>query len=82
MNHWENDFGEEFETEEEAREDAFEKMEQADLIEGLEISIGFTTLLEWAMKQPNFWDDFNDAICEAEDIFFRDNYYEVKDSEE
>jgi len=79
--HWENDFGEEFETEEEARDDVYEKMDQIDLIEGLKTSISFTTLLAWAIKQPNFWDDFNDAVYEAENMFFHDNYHEVEDVE-
>lgn len=82
MSHWENDFGDEFETREEAFEDVTEKMDDMDLARGLESIIEFKVLLEWAMKQDGFWDHFCDEIEQAEMEFFDDNYYEVIDEEE
>lgn len=77
---WENEFGEQFETEEEAREDVYESMELQDYINGLAEKIDKSQLLEWCWQQTKgkFIDDFNDEIAEVEDDFFRENYYEVE----
>lgn len=82
MSHWENEFGDEFETREEALESVTERMDDRDLTCALEYSIGFSVLLDWAMQQDGFWDHFCDEIEQAEMEFFSDNYYEVEDEEE
>lgn len=82
MSHWENEFGDEFETREEAFEDVTEKMNDMDLACSLESIIGFKALLDWAMAQDGFWEHFCDEIEQAEMEFFSDNYYEVEDEEE
>ena len=82
MSHWENEFGDVFETREDAFEDVSEKMDDTDLACSLESIIGFKTLLDWAVTQDGFWEHFCDEVSEAELEFFSDNYYEVEDEEE
>lgn len=81
---WENEFGEQFETEEEARENAFDTMALGEYIDRLAKKIDKSQLLEWCWQQTHgkFIDDFNDEIAEVEDDFFRDNYYEVEVEDE
>ena len=69
MSYFTNEWGGEFDTYEEAREATLENFDTEDLSEYLETCISFYTLLEWAMKQPNFFDDFGDKITAAEDYF-------------
>ena len=80
--HWENEWGDEFETEEEAREDSYERMDHTDLNEELGMVLSYNDLLNWCWKQPNFIDEFWEAIEEAERNYFENNYYEVEDEEE
>ena len=82
MSHWENEFGDEFATREEALESVTEKMDYTDLACALEYSIGFRTLFDWAMQQDGFWDHFCKEIESAETEFFNDNYYEVEEEDE
>ena len=79
--HWENEWGDEFETREDAFEDACERMDSTDLDEELGMVLSFSDLLDWCWRQPNFMDDFDDAIQKAERNYFENNYYEVKDEE-
>ena len=82
MRHWENDWGDEFETREDAFEDARTRMNRVDLDEEMGMVLSFSDLLDWCWQQPNFIDDFYDAIEEAEQNYFENNYYEVEDDEE
>lgn len=79
MAHWENDWGEEFETEEEARENVLENIEWADYEEQFFDIVPFHNLFEWARKQDGFFEDFEMELCEAENRFFNDNYHEIKE---
>lgn len=79
--YWENDWGDTFETEEEARNNVYDRMTDDDLIEELGYSIGYTELILWAMKQDQFFIDYADAIEEARDSFFRSNYHYVEEEE-
>lgn len=78
MNHWEDEFGNRFETEEEARDDSYEKMSKFDLIGHLGTILSYTEILEWAMHQDDFWERFDSAIFAAQDEFFQDYYFEVE----
>ena len=69
MVYYTNEWGGEFDTYEEAREATLENFETSDLSEYLESNISFYTLLEWAMKQPKFFDDFEEKITAAENDF-------------
>ena len=80
--HWENEWGDEFETEEEAREDSYARMNRTDLNEELGMVLSFSDLLDWCWNQPNFVDEFWEAIEEAERNYFESNYYEVEDDKE
>ena len=80
--HWENDWGDEFETREDAFNDACERMDRTDLNEELGMVLSYSDLLDWCWRQPNFIDEFYEAIEEAERNWFENNYYEVEDEEE
>ena len=69
MVYYTNEMGGEFDNYEEARDATLEYFETEDLSEYLETCISFYALLEWAMKQPKFFDDFEDKITAAEDDF-------------
>lgn len=81
---WESEFGAQFETEEEAREDALCTMELNEYIDGLAGKIDKSRLLEWCWMHTDgkFFDDFYDEISDVEDDFFRENYYEVETDED
>lgn len=81
---WENEFGEQFETEEEARDAMYDNMELADYIEGLADKIDLRSLLEWCWQNTDnkFIEDFEDKIYEVEDDFFNENYHEVEVEDE
>lgn len=77
------EFGNEFETYEEAAESCVETMETDDYIESLEYQIDYSRLLNWAMKQQSFFEDFEDEIHKAEEEFCNNyiSYYEDEKEE-
>lgn len=81
---WENDFGEQFDTMEEARDAMYDNMELTDYIEGLADKIDIRSLLEWCWFHTDnkFIEDFEDKIYEVEDDFFNENYHEVEVEDE
>lgn len=82
MAQWENDWGDEFETEEDARENVIEKMEWSDYEEELQYIISFHDLFVWAHNQVGFYEYFENELNEAENNFFKANYHEVNEEEE
>jgi hypothetical protein len=73
-----------FDTYEDAREDASEKMDWDDLANFFQNHVTFVELLKWASKQENFWAEYENDIFQAEDDYFTENYWEeeVEDEEE
>ena len=63
---YETDYGEQYEDHDEAVQSVIANMELSELFTALEDKISMRTLLDWAWKQPNFFDDFCDEICDAE----------------
>ena len=80
---WENDFGEEFETQEEARENVYERMELDDYLTRISDIIDVDKLLRWAWGKADFFETFDEEVLDAERRFFEDNYHEcvVEDEE-
>lgn len=90
---WENEFGEQFDTYEEARENVYEHMELNDYFERMAaqfidsetllrtIYIRIDNLLDEGYRF-NFWDLFEDESHTAEEQYFNDNYYEVEPEED
>jgi hypothetical protein len=78
---WENDWGETFDTEEEARENVQQHMEREDYELQLEYIISHSKLLAWAMEQDAFYERFEEEISKAEAEFFDENYHEVAEDE-
>lgn len=63
-------------TEEEAREDMYEKIGIDDYLYYMPIS--FDKILEWCFSQPEFREQFEDALASAEDEYFKENYTEIE----
>lgn len=69
----------EFDSYEDAWDDAMEQMDFADFAERFEGQVGFWELLKWAQKQPNFYNHFEVAISNVEQDYFDDFYRELED---
>ena len=82
MIYYTNEWGGQFDTYEEAREATLEYMDFYDLSEELQYHVSFYALLEWAMKQPKFFDDFGDKVTAAEDEFCNEYIHEWEDEDE
>lgn len=76
-----DDFAE-FDSYEKAWEDAMEQMDIDEFIEHFTNYVDFSDLLKWAQKQPNFYDDFDEAVSNAEQDYFDDFYRELEDDED
>lgn len=81
---WVNYDGDRFDSYEEAYDDAREKMEPLNFAEHFENYVDYEQLLNWALRQDNFWMEFEDAACQAEQDYFEEWYHEeeVEDEED
>ena len=71
-----------FETEDEAREDAYENITWDDLEEHFQNNINFHDFFTKVRENmPNFFEVFEDEWCEAENEYFNDNYWEEEKEE-
>ena len=61
--------------------DMEEQMTLEDFSEYFGCHVSYDHLLEWAMKQENFFNEFEDYYSLAEQEYFRDYYHEVEDEE-
>lgn len=77
---WKNDWGEEFDTEEDARENVWKHMGRDHYEDRLEYIINHSKLLSWAMDQDAFYEAFQKEINEAEEEFFDDYYHEIEEN--
>ena len=73
MTKWENDFGDIFDTEEEARDSISNYMEMEDYREL--ISLDFEKAFEIIFRRCP--EEIEDKLSEAEEKFFKDLYYEI-----
>ena len=82
MARWKNDWGEEFETEEDARDNVIERMDWSDYEQEMQYSISWTDLFRWARQQDGFFEHFETDFSNAENEFFEANYHEIEDDED
>lgn len=76
MEYWQRWDDKKFNTEEEAYEDYLleeDVIYLQDTIKALKL-ISFSDLLDWAMKQPAFWENFDGQIAEARTEAFNELY--------
>lgn len=73
---WVDDDGNQFESYEEAYDDALNKMDITDLTDHFGNYVSFEQLLQWALKQDDFWNQFEDALSQAEQDYFEEWYHE------
>ena len=62
--------------------DMEEQMTLEEFSEYFGCHVSYDRLLEWAMKQENFFSDFEDIYSLAKQDYFRDYYHEVEDEED
>lgn len=79
---WHTEKGGIFKTEEEAREACLEDMEFEEFEEFFSQYISYNQLLQWALKQNQFFEDFADFIDEAEEDFLTNSYYYIEEKEQ
>lgn len=73
---WKNQYGDEFDTEEEARFDAEEMLDSNDILEWIVGRYPASTILEW------MGDKALDPALECIDEYFNGNYAEVEDDDD
>ena len=73
MTKWKNDFGDIFDTEEEARDSISDYITIEDYI--VLISLDFRKALEIILRRCP--EEINNELSEVEEEFFKDNYYEI-----
>jgi len=73
MGYWMRDDGTIFQSEEEAREDSYEYLD-TDFPDYFFRYITIDKFLQWAMKQDQFWKDFEDIVSDAQEDMFSDWY--------
>lgn len=82
MTKWIRDDGIEFDTQEEAWEDAMEGLDSVIFSEYFSERVSFHELCVWAMRQPNFYDEFGVVADYVAQDFFEEYYHEAEIAEE
>lgn len=72
----------EFNNYDDAWEDAMENMDQPDLFERFEEKVSYWELLQWAILQPKFYDEFGDVVSDCEQDYFDTYYIELEENTE
>ena len=75
MARWINDWGDEFDNEEDARQRAREQMNWNNYKNELIYILTIDQILDWAREQEGFYDAFQDELACAEGEFFLSNYH-------
>ena len=82
MTHWTNGF-DTFETEEEAREDAYCNITWDDIETYFEENMGFHEFFTRCHEAiPDFFEKFENEFCDAENDYFERNYHEEENDED
>lgn len=82
MAHYENLYGDIYETEEDVWDEIHNSMSWDDYAEKLEKSIGFDKLFDWAKSQDGFFEQFENEFYDAEYDYFKENYKLIEDDKE
>lgn len=82
MAKWIRDDGIEFDTQEEAWDDAMEGLDPVLFSDYFHERVSFFELCQWAMRQPTFFDEFGTVIEYVEQDFFDEYYHEAEENEE
>lgn len=79
MAKWFDDWGTEFESEEEAREHTQQNMTWEDYKNEFQYIVSYDELLDWAKDTWGFEEHFSDAIMQAENEYFNAVCYKEED---
>lgn len=78
---WENEWGDTFNSEEEAYEDCLDRMTTEDYADEMFFHLSSDDLLHWAMEQEGFWERFADVIADIRQEFFTNYYSKIEDED-
>ena len=78
---WHNEWGEDFDSYEEARDETLKHMDEDDYLDVLCTPLIATKIVEWAMKKEGFYDQFQDIIERIEQEFLDDYLWESEEEE-
>ena len=77
-----NDRGFEFDSELEAIESVEEMMDTDDYAEELAYLIGWLEIIQWALAQPQFCEDYGWALQAAREGYYQSHYSMIDDEED
>lgn len=81
MSKWKDSYGNIYEDEEDARENALNEMTWDDICNYFKTVMTFEDLFDTIRsRMPNFYEEFEMEIMDAEDDYFNKNYTEVEDA--
>lgn len=81
MAYYTTEFGGRFDTKEQAEEACFDDQTIEEFAEYFSYQVSFTTLLEWARRQENFYDEFSDEIDTANKEYLNEMIREWEEDE-
>ena len=79
MTYYTTEFGGTFDTYDKAAEACLEDQDMDDFEEYFGFQVSYTRLLNWAVKQDKFFEDFCDEIDKANQEFLNENIREWED---
>lgn len=82
MARYENYIGDVFETEDDARDDAYSKITWDDYEDYFSNNISYHKLFEFARAHEDFFTKFENEFCEADEKYFQDNYSIIDEEDE
>lgn len=78
---WHNEWGEDFNSYEEAREETLKHMDEEDYLDVLTTPAIAWEIVKWAMKKEDFYDQFQDKIDRIEQEFLDEYLWEEEEEE-
>ena len=78
---WHNEWGEDFNSYEEARDETLKRMDEEDYLDVLTTPAIALKIVKWAMKKEDFYDQFQDEIDRIEQEFLDEYLWEEEEEE-
>lgn len=82
MTYYLTEYGGQFDTYDEAVEACLSDQEMEDFEEYFSYQVSYTRLLNWAMKQEQFFNDFDNEIDKANQEYLSDSITEYDDDDD
>ena len=78
---WHNEWGEDFNSYEEARDETLKHMDEEDYLDVLTTPVIAWEIVKWAIKKEDFYDQFQDTINRIEQEFLDEYLWEEEEEE-